>query len=105
MIQNTLKAWLPKNMVIANRKAFDALDKTIQTAVMTAAAAAQTRGLAASQRVDAESKVKLKANGMQVLEPSAQLKSDMKKVGDVMLKEWLENSGVDGQTLLTNHKR
>jgi TRAP-type C4-dicarboxylate transport system substrate-binding protein len=100
-----VQAWLPKNMVIANRKAFDALDKTIQTAVMTAAAAAQTRGLAASQRVDAESKVKLKANGMQVLEPSAQLKSDMKKVGDVMLKEWLENSGVDGQTLLTNYKR
>ncbi len=100
-----VQAWLPKNMVIVNRKAFDALDKATQTAVMNAAAAAETRGLAASKRVDAESKIKLKANGMQVLEPSAQLKSDMKKVGDTMLTEWLEKSGADGQALLANYKR
>ncbi|WP_310626235.1 TRAP transporter substrate-binding protein [Limnohabitans sp.] len=99
-----VQAWLPKNMVIVNRKAFDALDKPSQASVMTAAAAAETRGLAASKRVDAESKIKLKANGMQVLEPSAQLKSDMKKVGDTMLTEWLEKSGADGQALLTNYK-
>ena len=100
-----LQAWLPKNMVIVNRKAFDALDKPTQTAVMNAAAAAEARGLAASKRVDTESKAKLKANGMQVLEPSAQLKADMKKVGETMLTEWLEKSGADGQTLLANFKR
>ena len=100
-----VQAWLPKNMVIVNRKAFDALDKATQTAVMNAAAAAETRGLAASKRVDAESKLKLKANGMQVLEPSAQLKADMKKVGDTMLTEWLEKSGADGQALLADYKR
>ena len=100
-----LQAWLPKNMVIVNRKAFEALDKPTQTAVMNAAAAAEARGLAASKRVDAESKIKLKANGMQVLEPSAQLKSDMKKVGDTMLTEWLEKSGADGQSLLASFKR
>jgi TRAP-type C4-dicarboxylate transport system substrate-binding protein len=100
-----VQAWLPKNMVIVNRKAFDALDKATQTAVMTAAAAAETRGLAASKRVDTESKAKLKANGMQVLEPSAQLKTDLQKVGETMLTEWLEKSGADGQALLANFKR
>ena len=100
-----LQAWLPKNMVIVNRKAFDALDKPTQTAVMNAAAAAEARGLAASKRVDTESKAKLKANGMQVLEPSAQLKADMKKVGETMLTEWLEKSGADGQSLLASFKR
>jgi TRAP-type C4-dicarboxylate transport system substrate-binding protein len=55
--------------------------------------------------VDAESKLKLKANGMQVLEPSAQLKAEMKKVGDTMLTEWLEKSGADGQALLADYKR
>ena len=99
-----VQAWLPKNMVIVNRKAFDALDKPTQTAVLNAAAAAETRGLAASKRVDAESKAKLKANGMQVVEPSAQLKTDMKQVGDTMLKEWLEKSGADGQALLNAYK-
>jgi len=100
-----LQAWLPKNMVIVNRKAFEALDKPTQTAVMNAAAAAEARGLAASKRVDTESKAKLKANGMQVLEPSAQLKADMKKVGETMLTEWLEKSGADGQSLLASFKR
>ena len=100
-----LQAWLPKNMVIVNRKAFDALDKASQTAVMQAAAAAESRGLVASKRVDTESKAKLKANGMQVLEPSAQLKADLKKVGDTMLTEWLEKAGGEGQALLTEYKR
>jgi ubiquinol-cytochrome c reductase cytochrome c1 subunit len=79
-----VQAWLPKNMVIVNRKAFDALDKATQTAVLQAAAAAESRGLTASKRVDTESKAKLKANGMQVVEASAQLKADLKKVGDTM---------------------
>ena len=100
-----LQAWLPKNMVVVNRKAFDALDKATQTAVTQAAASAEARGLAASKRVDAESKAKLKANGMQVLEPAAQLKADMKKVGETMLTEWLEKSGADGQALLASFKR
>ena len=100
-----LQAWLPKNMVIVNRKAFDALDKPTQTAVMNAAAAAEARGLAASKRVDTESKAKLKANGMQVLEPSAQLKADMKKVGETMLKEWLERSGAEGKALVDAYNR
>ena len=37
---------------------------------------------------------------MQVLAPSAQLKADMKKVGDTMLKEWLEKAGPDGKVLV-----
>jgi len=100
-----MQAWLPKNMVIVNRQAFDALDKASQDAVLKAAATAETRGLAASQRVNTESKEKLKANGMQVLAPSAQLKADMKKVGDTMLKEWLEKAGPDGKVLVDAFNR
>lgn len=99
------QAWLPKNMVIVNRKAFDALDKATQDAVLKAAADAEARGLAASQRVDNETKDKLKANGMQVLAPSAALKADMKKVGDTMLKEWLEKAGPEGKALVDAFQR
>ena len=99
------QAWLPKNMVIVNKKAFDALDKPTQEAVLKAAAAAEARGQAASKRVNTESKDKLKANGMQVLGPSAQLKADLKKVGDTMIKEWLEKAGADGKTLLDTFRR
>ncbi|HBH39890.1 MAG TPA: C4-dicarboxylate ABC transporter substrate-binding protein [Curvibacter sp.] len=99
------QAWLPKNMVIVNKKSLDALDKPTQDALLKAAAEAEARGLAASKRVDAETKDKLKANGMQVLPPSAALKADMQKVGETMLKEWIEKAGPEGQALVDAYKR
>ena len=37
---------------------------------------------------------------MNIVAPSAQLKADMKKVGDVMLTEWLEKAGPEGKALV-----
>jgi TRAP-type C4-dicarboxylate transport system substrate-binding protein len=95
-----MQAWLPKNALLVNQKAFAALDKSTQDAVMKAAADAEVRGLASSKRVNTESIEKLKANGVQVLAPTPQLKADMKKVGETMLKEWLEKAGPEGKTLV-----
>ncbi len=94
------QAWLPKNAVIVNKAALDALDAPTRAALMKAAADAEVRGLAASKKANTESLDKLKANGMNIVAPSAQLKADMKKVGDVMLKEWLEKAGPEGKTLI-----
>ncbi len=94
------QAWLPKNAVIANRKAFDALDKATQDAVLKAAGAAETRGWAAAQKANGETLDKLKGGGMNILPPSAQLKADMKKVGDTMLEEWLAKAGPEGRSLV-----
>lgn len=94
------QAWLPKNAVIANRRAFEALDRATQDAVLKAAADAEVRGLAASKKANTESLDRLRANGMQILPPSPQLKADMKRVGDVMLKEWLDKAGPEGKQLV-----
>jgi TRAP-type transport system periplasmic protein len=94
------QAWLPKNAVIVNKAAFDKLDKPTQDAVMKAAASAETRGLAASQKVNGDSLDKLRAGGMQILPPSAALKADLQKVGETMLKEWLDKAGPEGQALV-----
>jgi TRAP-type transport system periplasmic protein len=94
------QAWLPKNAVLVNKAAFDALDAPTKAAVMKAAADAEVRGLAASKKANGESLEKLKAGGMQILPPSAALKADMKKVGDTMLKEWLEKAGPEGRAMV-----
>ncbi len=99
------QAWLPKNAVIVNRKSFDALDKPTQDAVLKAAADAEARGWAASKKVNTEVLEKLKANGMQIMQPSAALKADMKKVGDTMLKEWLDKAGPEGQQLVDAYRK
>ena len=94
------QAWLPKNAVIINKAAFDALDAPTKAALLKAGADAEVRGLAASKRTNTESIDKLKAGGMQILPPSAALKADMKKVGDTMVKEWLEKAGPEGKQLI-----
>jgi len=99
------QAWLPKNALLVNKKAFDALDKPTQDAVLKAAADAETRGWAASRKVNLEVLEKLKANGMQIMPPSAQLKADMKKVGDTMLKEWLDKAGPEGQQMVDAYRK
>jgi TRAP-type C4-dicarboxylate transport system substrate-binding protein len=99
------QAWLPKNAVIVNKAAFDALDAATKQALLKAAADAETRGWAASRKANTETLEKLKANGMNILAPGAQLKADMKKVGDQMLKEWLDKAGPEGQQLVDAYRK
>ena len=100
-----VQAWLPKNAVIVNKKAFDALDKPTQDALLKAAADAETRGWAASQKVNTDTLAILKTNGMAVEPPSAALKADMQKVGETMVKEWLEKAGPEGQAMLDAYRK
>src|SRR5512141_3147829 len=81
------QAWLPKNAVIVNKAAFNALDKATQDAVLKAGAEAETRGLNMSKAENTRTQNLLKQNGMNIITPPPQLKADMKKVGDTMLKE------------------
>ena len=99
------QAWLPKNAVIVNKAAFNALDKATQDALLKAGAEAEARGWAMSRKANTETLEKLKANGMQILQPPPQLKADMKKVGETMTKEWLDKAGPEGQQLLDAYRK
>ena len=94
------QAWLPKNLVIVSQKAFDALDKPTQEAVLKAAAEAEARGWKTSEEKTKFYLEQLAKNGMKVEAPSAQLKADMKKVGDTMTADWARQAGADGQAVL-----
>ena len=98
-------AWLPKNALIANKAAFDALDAPTKQAVMKAAADAEARGWKVSQEKHTEYLDLLKKNGMNIMQPSAQLKADMAKVGDTMLKEWLDKAGPEGKALIDAYRK
>ncbi|MBN9372974.1 TRAP transporter substrate-binding protein [Hydrogenophaga sp. YM1] len=100
-----VQAWLPKNAVIANKKAFDALDKATRDGLMKAAADAEARGWAASEKVNTDTLATLKANGMAVEPPSAALKADLQKVGATMLQEWLSKAGPEGQQLIDAYRK
>ena len=99
------QAWLPKNAVLVNQKAFDGLDKGAQAAVLKAAADAETRGWNLSQEKNQWYIDQLKKNGMSILEPGAQLKSDLKKVGETMIGDWLKKAGADGQAVIDAYRK
>jgi TRAP-type C4-dicarboxylate transport system substrate-binding protein len=99
------QAWLPKNIVFVNQKAFDALDKASQDAVMKAAAAAEERGWKTSEEKTKWYLEQLTKNGMNVAAPSAQLKSDFQKVGATMTEEWLKTAGPDGKAIVDAYKK
>ena len=99
------QAWLPKNGVLVNKKAFDALDKPTQDALLKAGADAEKRGWDLSKKKNLEYLELLKKNGMTIHVPSAQLKADMKKVGETMQKEWIEKAGPEGQAVVDALKK
>ena len=98
------QAWLPKNAIIVNRKAFDSLDKATQAAVLKAAADAETRGWKLSQEKNAWYVDQLKAKGMNIVAPSDQLTADLRKVGNFMLAEWQRKSGDEGKKVIDAYR-
>ncbi|HEY0884287.1 MAG TPA: TRAP transporter substrate-binding protein [Ramlibacter sp.] len=99
------QAWLPKNAVIVNKAAFNALDKATQEALLKAGADAEARGWEASKAENTRTQNLLKQNGMNIITPPAQLKADMKKVGETMLKEWLDKAGPEGKALVDAYRK
>ena len=98
------QAWLPKNAIVVNERAFQALDKATQAALLKAAADAETRGWKLSEEKNAWYLGKLRENGMKIVKPSDQLMADMRKVGNVMLAEWLRKSGDDGRKVIDAYR-
>ena len=101
----TTDAWLPKNMVIVNQKEFDALDKATQDAIVAAAKAAEERGWKRMREYTSESLATLRNNKMTVYEPSATFKSELTKLGDTMLNEWVTKAGADGQSIINTYRK
>ena len=42
---------------------------------------------------------------MNVAPPSPQLKADLGKVGEVMLKEWLDKAGAEGKSVIDAYRK
>jgi len=99
------QAWIPKNAIFVNKAAFAALDPATQKAVTDAAAAAETRGWALAAERTKSYMDTLKKNGMQVLEPSAELATGLSEVGTKLTEDWSKKAGADGQAILDAYKK
>lgn len=95
-----IQAWIPKNIVVVNKRSFRRLDEATQTAVLEAAAAAEARGWDMSKaETEAQTKV-LAENGITVVEPSEELMTGLREIGSQMLDNWKAEAGDAGGALL-----
>ncbi len=95
-----INAWVPKNIVVVNKQVFDALDADTQAAILEAAATAETRGWDMS-RAEASAKTATMAeNGINVVEPSAELIAGLKDIGAQMLADLEANASDEAKAII-----
>jgi TRAP-type C4-dicarboxylate transport system substrate-binding protein len=99
------QAWLPKDLVMVNKAAFDKLDEATRKIVLEEAAKAETTGWAESERLAKGFLETLAKNGMKVAPPSAKLAAEYKELGQKLTQEWLEKAGADGKALVDAYRK
>jgi TRAP-type C4-dicarboxylate transport system substrate-binding protein len=94
------QAWLPRNTVFANKKAFNALPKQSQNCLRSSAMLASAAGTARAEQLTGWYLAQLAANGMSVTPPGDKLKGDLQKIGATMSSEWGKAAGSDGMAII-----
>ena len=94
--QGFREAWIPKNMVVIGRRAFESLPAQDREALLQAAKRAEERGWRLSQEQEEKALQTLASRGMKVVKPSPTLLADLKKVGQTMILEWQKQAGATG---------
>jgi TRAP-type transport system periplasmic protein len=100
-----VNAWLPRNVVVISQKAFDALDRASQEALMKVALAAEQRGWQISEQKDAEFIKELGARGVKIQAPSEALRKELATIGEAMTADWIKTSGAEGQQIVEQFRK
>jgi TRAP-type C4-dicarboxylate transport system substrate-binding protein len=101
-----VQAFIPKNFVIVNARAFAKLPETSQKAVLDAAAKAETQGWALAQARTSELVKTLGDKGMEVsAQAPGDLDSGFSAIGKTMVDEWLKKAGTDGQAIIDAYRK
>ena len=100
-----IQAWIPKNVVVVNKRAFRRLDAAVQQAVLAAAVAAETRGWEMSRAETGAQTAILAENGIDVQRPTEELMAGLRAIGGKMLEDWIASSGQAGAAILQEYNQ
>ena len=99
-----LRAWLPRNYVFANKRAFEALDAHAQDCLRSAAAPAEAAGTARARELTGFYLERLAEGGMSVQKPGERLAADLAKIGETMSAEWIKAAGAEGAAIIKAYR-
>lgn len=95
-----VKAWLPRNMVIVNGKAWARLDDATKGVIETAAATAEETCWTKAEELDQWYVEQFKEMGMTVGTLNADMQAALEDVGAELKADWLERAGEKGKAIL-----
>jgi TRAP-type transport system periplasmic protein len=93
-----------RNAVLVNTRAFAALDEPSRKALREAAARAAERAPGLAQASEKTMTERLRAHGMLMPQPSPELVSAMRGLGERMAQEWAQKAGPEGQQVLERYR-
>ena len=93
-------AWLPRNIIFANKQAWEGLDGDTQAAMLGCAETAKAAGLERSIAYTNFTLDGLREGGMIVQRASDELMDELREIGATMTDEWLESAGETGQAVI-----
>lgn len=100
-----IQAWIPKNVVVVNKRSFRRLDDASQQAILDAAAKAETRGWDMSRAETETQTATLAENGIEVHAPSEELMNGLTAIGEKMLDDWKVSAKDTGALILEAYQQ
>lgn len=99
-----VRAWLPRNGVMINAGVWKKLSPAQQQVVSDCAATAQQAGKAKAIAYTEFTIEGLRQHGMNIENPSPELKKQLQDVGAEMTATWLKKTGAVGQKVIDTYK-
>lgn len=93
-------AFLPKNVVVVNKRSFEALDEATQKVIVDAAAKAEQRGWEMSKEDRIKQGQVLRDHGIIVSEGTEELRTALQAIGAKMATEWSKEAGKQGEDII-----
>ncbi|WP_413206132.1 TRAP transporter substrate-binding protein [Rhodospirillum sp. A1_3_36] len=100
-----VRAWLPRNMVVVNKEAWDGLSEETKTIILNASATAEKKGWAKAEELANWYLEQFKENGMTVDTVQPAMLAAFQDVGAKLRDEWLEKIGDRGQAILDAYNK
>lgn len=99
-----LAAARPREVLVANRAAYEPLPVDAKTALTACGDKAVAEATVAAKAADAEARTALAARGIAVVSPSEALRADIVAYGEARLADWLQRTGVAGKAIIDSYR-
>jgi TRAP-type C4-dicarboxylate transport system substrate-binding protein len=100
-----VQAFLPQNVVLVNKAAFDALPADARAAILKAGGEAEERGWKLSESINEQHKKTMADRGIKVQPATARMKEELKVIGATMAAEWARRAGADGEGVVATYRK